>query len=158
MYIKAITSNTNRSQTNIKVIVNKHGGNMGEIGSVAWQFQHLGVIVIDGKTRIEQEKGKEVEYVDPYDTDQIEEDAMEMDIEDIEFEDGKCIITTAKDNYSAVSKEVAAKGYHVESSDLKFIPDNTVDIDEEQMDMLLKMLDALDEDEDVDSVAHNANL
>lgn len=86
LYIKAITTNTNRSATNIKTIVQKNGGNMGTPGSVSWQFQQLGIIVIDGISRWETEKGKKVEYVDNYDKDALEADAFDLSIEDVEFE------------------------------------------------------------------------
>ncbi len=157
IYIKAITSNTNRSATNVKIIVNKHGGNMGTPGSVSWQFQHKGVIVVDGLSRKETIKWKEVEHVDPYDAEQLEMDAMEYDIIDIEKEWDTMVITTSLESYRPTLDGLQQAWYHVATSDLHYIPDNTVAVDDEDKLMLDKLLAALDDDEDVDLVAHNAN-
>lgn len=155
LYIEAITSNTNRSATNVKTIVQKHGGVMWTPWSVIWQFKNLGMIIIDWLSRIELEKWKEVEYVDKYDQDELEWLLLELDIDDIEFEDAQTILTTTRENYHQVLHFLDNAGYHIVSSWLHWTPDNTVTLDSEQDAMFQKMLIALEEDDDVDSVAHN---
>ena len=154
LYIKVITSNTNRSATNVRVAVQKHGWSMWSPWSVSWQFHHRGVIIIDWLKRIELEKWKNVEYVDPYNKDELEMDAMEFDIEDIVFEDSLCVVTTNKETYLSVDQWLRGK-YHIVSSDLSYIPENTVSLNEEETRILEKIQQALEEDDDVDSVYTN---
>jgi len=155
LYIKAITTNTNRSATNIKTVVQKNGWNMWTPGSVSRQFKQLGLIVIDGISRMEKVKWKDTEMVDPYDSAKLENDAFELSIEDVEFEGDHCIITTAKENYHEVLKSVLNSGYHVMKSDLQYIPDNTVALGEEDKMRLEAIIEWLEDDDDVDFVVSN---
>lgn len=155
LLIKALTPNTNRSASNIKQIMQKRGGTMGAIGSVAWQFKEQGVIVIDGISEIVQDKGKTVEKIHPLNKDELEERAMELPIADIETDEDTVVIYVDKANFSIVQKALEAFHYHMLESDIQFIPENTVKLDEENTNKLYALLDVLDEDEDVDHVWHN---
>ena len=139
----------------IKGIMQKHGGTMGAIGSVAWQFKEQGVIVIDGSSETIQDKGKTVEKVLPLNKDELEERAMELPIADIEREDDVVVIYVDKSNFAIVQKALEAFHYHMLESDIQFIPENTVKLDEENTNKLYALLDVLDDDEDVDHVRHN---
>gem|GEM_PF-4838709 len=77
---------------------------MGAPGSVSWQFHHRGVIAIDGLERIEKEKGKNVLYIDPYDVEKVEMDAMDFPIEDVCFEGDVCVVTCSKEDYMTIDK------------------------------------------------------
>jgi len=128
---------------------------MGAIGSVAWQFKEQGVIVIDGISEIIQDKGKTVEKIHPLNKDELEERAMELPIADIETDEDTVVIYVDKTNFSIVQKALEAFHYHMLESDIQFIPENTVKLDEEHTNKLYALLDALDDDEDVDHVWHN---
>ncbi len=155
LLIKALTSNTNRSASNIKQVMQRRGGTMGAIGSVAWQFKEQGVIVIDGISETVQEKWKTIEKVHPLNKDELEERAMELPIADIEVDEDTVVIYVDKTNFSIVQKALEAFHYHMLESDIQFIPENTVKLDEEHTNKLYALLDALDDDEDVDHVWHN---
>lgn len=155
LLIKALTSNTNRSASNIKQIMQKRGGTMWAIGSVAWQFKEQWVFVIDGISETVQDKGKTVEKILPLDKEELEERAMELPIADIEIEDTTVIIYADKKDFSAVQDGLAKFHYHMAEADIQFLPENTVKLDEENTEKLYRLLDALEEDEDVDHVRHN---
>ncbi len=155
LLIKALTSNTNRSATSIKNIMQKHGGTMGAIGSVAWQFKEQGVIVIDGISETVQEKWKTVERILPLNKEELEERAMELPITDFEADENTVVIYVDKKDFAIVQNALEAFHYHMVESDIQFIPENTVKLNEEATNRLYSLLDALDDDEDVDHVRHN---
>ncbi|MCX6823615.1 MAG: YebC/PmpR family DNA-binding transcriptional regulator [candidate division SR1 bacterium] len=155
LLIKALTPNTNRSAMSVKQIMYKYGGVLGAIGSVAWQFKEQGVIVIDGISETVQEKGKTSEKVHPLNKDELEERAMELPIADIEVDEDSVVIYVDKTNFSLVQKALEAFHYHMLESDIQFIPENTVKLDEANTNKLYTLLDALDDDEDIDHVWHN---
>ena len=85
--IKTITSNTNRTSSAVRTLLTKTGGAMAEIGSVAWQFQEKGLIVIDGNSVKYEDKGREMEKVDPFNAEKLELEIMELPISDISIEE-----------------------------------------------------------------------
>ncbi len=153
--IKALTSNTNRSATSIKNIMQKKWGTMWAIGSVAWQFKEQGVFVIDGISETVQDKGKTIEKILPLNKEELEERAMELPISDIEAEENTVIIYSDKKDFAAVQEWLTTHHYHMTEADIQFIPENTVKLNEESTEKLYSLLDALEEDEDVDHVRHN---
>ena len=155
LLIKALTPNTNRSAMSIKWIMQKHGWTMGAIGSVAWQFKEQGVIVIDGISETIQDKWKTVERVLPLNKDELEERAMELPIADIEIDENTVVIYVDKKDFAIVQNALEKFHYHMIESDIQFIPENTVKLNEEATNKLYTLLDALDDDEDVDHVWHN---
>lgn len=155
LLIKALTPNTNRSASSVKQIMHKYGGTMWAIGSVAWQFKEQGVIVIDWISETIQDKWKTIEKVLPLDKDELEERAMELPIADIEREEEVVVIYVDKSDFAIVQKWLEAFHYHMLDSDIQFIPENTVTLNEEATNKLYALLDALDYDEDIDHVRHN---
>ncbi len=155
MYIKCITSNKNRSAANVRAILTKYGGNMGQAGSVAWQFSPKWVIFTSWKVETVKEKGKELEKIHPID-DEFEEIILETDVEDYEINDDIARIVTAREDLSKVTKFFEENGYKIESSEIEYIPENTVSLSENDEAKLEKIIDVLEDDEDVDSIFHNA--
>lgn len=158
LFIKALTSNTNRSWTTIKNIMQKHGWAFGAIGSVARQFKEQGVFLIDGMMETVHEKWKTVEKILPLNKEELEERAMELPISDFEAEENSVVIYTDKKDFATVQNWLVASHYHILESDIQFIPENMVKLNEEATNKLYTLLDALEDDEDVDHVWHNANL
>lgn len=128
---------------------------MGAIGSVAWQFKEQGVIVIDGISETIQDKGKTVDRVLPLNKEELEERAMELPIDDIEVEGDTVIIYIDKKNFAIVQNALMKFNYHMVESDIQFIPENMVTLNEEDKNKLYNLLDILEDDEDVDHVWHN---
>lgn len=86
LLIKTITSNTNRTSQTVRTALQKAGGSMAEIGAVAWQFKEQGLIVIDGKVEMVEDKGRQLENVIPFDAEELEMQVMELAIEDVVIE------------------------------------------------------------------------
>lgn len=155
LVIKTLTSNSNRTATNVKTTLNKFGGSLGQQWSVAWQFDEKGVIVTDGKVKKEIVKGNEVETVLPLNQDEVEMEVLELPVDDISVEEWTAVVFTQKTNYTEVSKAMDALGYHILESDLQFIPQNEISLSGEDLDQLHTLVDALENDEDVDKVWTN---
>ncbi len=155
LLVKALTPNTNRSATTIKNIIQKHGGTMGAMWSVAWQFKEQGVIVIDGISETIHDKGKTVERVLPLNKNELEERAMELPIADFEADETTVVIYVDKKDFTIVHNALEKFNYHMVESDIQFIPENMVKLNEESTNKLYTLLDALDDNEDVDHVWHN---
>ncbi len=154
--IKALTGNTNRTASNIKLTLGKYWWSLGLPGSVSWQFKEKWVIVVDGKTKMEVVKWNEIETVTSLERDSFENDALNFDIEDIEIQEGHWIIYTLKQSFTEVKKGIEQLWYHVSDADLQFIPDNNVNVLDEDKKRLQDVLEALDNDEDIDIIWNNA--
>lgn len=87
--------------------------------------------------------------------DELEERAMELPIADFEADEKTVVIYVDKKDFAIVQKALEKFNYHMVESDIQFIPENTVKLDEEATNKLHTLLDALDDDEDVDHVRHN---
>ncbi|AHB41618.1 hypothetical protein P148_SR1C00001G0829 [candidate division SR1 bacterium RAAC1_SR1_1] len=155
LVIKTLTSNSNRTATNVKTTLNKFGGSLGQQGSVAWQFDEKGVIVTDGKIKKEIIKGNEVETVLPLNQDEVEMEVLELPVDDISIEEGVAVIFAQKVNFTEVSRAMDTLGYHIVESDLQFLPQNEISLSGEDLDQLHTLVDALENDEDVDKVWTN---
>lgn len=158
LLIKTVTSNTNRTAANIKAILGKHGWSLGLPNSVARQFKETGIIVLDGITHSEQKWGKTVESVLPRDQSKLEEDLLNLPIEDFSEEEGKIVVQTSMVDFITVKKAIAELGYHITEADLQYIADNMVSLSWDDMEKFTILLDAVQEDEDVDMVWHNVEL
>ena len=155
--VKTLTDNTNRSSSNIRIIFWKYGWNMGEPGSVSRQFKEKWVFEIDWMSEMVNDKWNMIEKVNPLNYDEAELELLDMDVEDVENEDGHLIVTVDKNNFTSVRDMLKEKNYHVIDWALRFLPENTISITGEDEKALESLMEALDEDEDVDSVyANNA--
>lgn len=155
IYIKTLTDNSNRTSTSVRVILQKYGWAIGEIGSVARQFEQKGIITISGKSRIEIVKWNETEFIDPYDTDTLEMDAIEAGAEDIEFDSEVCVITTSKNDYFSVSTALTEAWYKIVWSDIEAICDNIKTLSDTESSQLEILLEHLEDDDDVQKVWTN---
>lgn len=159
--IKTLTSNTNRTASNVKAIMGKHWWSLGLQNSVARQFKETGIIVTDGTAEKINDKGKEVEKITPLDADLpagqagFENAVMELPIMDFEIENGTAVIYTDKLNFIDVQKKLENSHYHVIEADIQFVPENIITISNEDKEKFLNLIDALENDEDVDKVRHN---
>lgn len=139
--VETATDNRNRTSADLRHYFDKFGGNLGTTGCVSYLFHAAGVIIL------ESEKGE----------DAVMEDALEAGAEDINSSDENTYeITTAPEDLSAVREALAALGYDILSAEVDQIPANTVTItDEDAMIKMRRLLDALEENEDVQEVYHN---
>jgi len=153
--IKTLTENTNRTSSNIKVILGKLGGSLGKPGSVAWQFTETGVFVIDGKVEKKLEKWNMVENTLPLDAEEAELELMELPVKDIESDKQWITVYTSKSDFTNIQNILILKNYHVVEWALHFLADDTINLDENNITKLSELVKQLEEDDDVDEVYHN---
>jgi YebC/PmpR family DNA-binding regulatory protein len=156
LYIKCVTSNTNRSGATVRSILAKYGASLGKPGSVSRGFQEKGELYISGQIDRQTVKGKEVESVLPFDRDLFELAVLETPAEDYQLEDQVGRVITAREAFVDTLKWFEQHDRNVEQSDLVFLADNELILDEVDEAKLEKLIDELDEDDDVDTVYHNA--
>jgi len=142
--IQSISDNKNRAVANIKTIISKHGGNSAESASIAWMFQRKGQMfaTINGKS----DEDAELLIIDG--------GAEDFSKNGDEFE-----VITSDTTLMGVKDALEKAGFAVTKAELAYIPKNWIKIDNlEDAQKFLKLLDAIEEDEDVDSVYHNADV
>ena len=140
--VKTLTNNRNRTAGDVRHLFDKHGGNMGVSGSVAFLFEDKGTIVISKE-----------EYEDE---DQVMSDALDAGAEDFASEDECYEITTAPEDYYAVRDTLEDKGYVFLDSNLGPVPVTYASItDPAILEQFEKMLDKMDENDDIQEVFHN---
>ena len=142
--VEVLTDNKNRSAGNVRHAFTKHGGNMGSTGCVSFMFQGKGQLV--------------VEKNDNLDEDELMMMALESGAEDFFSEDEVYVITTLPEDFGTVREALESNGLEFLEAELKRIPDTYTAIDEETATKFQKMLDALEDDDDVQEVYHNAEF
>ncbi|QAA31894.1 YebC/PmpR family DNA-binding transcriptional regulator [Clostridium manihotivorum] len=142
--VETLTDNKNRTAGNVRHAFTKQGGNMGSTGCVSFMFQKKGEIVI--------------EKSDSLDEDELMMLALDAGAEDFSAEDEVYVITTAPEEFGTVREALESNGLEFLEADIKGIPDTYTAIDEETAVKFQKMLDQLEEDDDVQNVYHNAEL
>ena len=143
--VKAVTDNRNRTASEVRHIFDKNGGSLGTTGSVGYMFDHKGLIVI------EREPGM--------DEDEMMMTALDAGAEDMKVLDDAFEVYTEPNDFSAVRETLEKAGYAFLSADTQMIPQNTVaPADEETLQKIQKLLDMLEDFDDVTEVYHNAEL
>ena len=140
--VETATDNRNRTAPEVRHALSKFGGNLGTTGCVSFMFSEKGVIVVDN------EDGD-------VDEDVLMDDALEAGAGDIITEEGAFEVYTEPADFSAVCEALSAKGYKFLSADLEKVPASYVELDEEQAVQMQKMLDLLEDNDDVQNVFHN---
>ena len=138
--VECATDNPTRTVANVRLHFSKHGGSMGNSGSVAFMFEHRGVFKFD-PARIN--------------LDELELDLIDAGAEDIEKNEDEIIIYTKFTEFGHMQKFLETKKLEAKSSQLQYIPTTTKELAEEQQDEVLKLVEALESDDDVQSVYHN---
>lgn len=143
LYIEALTDNINRTVAEVRHLLDKHGGNLGQNGSVAWQFER---------------KGRIYAATDRYDEDSLMLAALEAGALDVVREDDDYVITTETTTFHAVQEGLVAQGIAFDEAELTMIPTNTIGVDGADAQKLLRLLDALEDSDDVQHVHTNADI
>ena len=156
--IKTITSNTNRTSSDIKTILTKWWWAMAEMWAVARQFQEKGLIVIDWISEKYEDKGRQMERVNPFDAEEVEMAMMDLAITDVTVEDWIAEVYTTKADFLTVRKQIEELWYHITEADLHYFADNTVSLEWHDLEVFNHLLDNLNDNDDVDHVYHNVNL
>ncbi len=143
--VTTITDNRNRTASDVRHCFAKNGGNLGTTGSVSFMFDEKGLLVVERTPGIDEEE--------------LMMQALDAGAEDMKAEDDAFEIYTAPADFSAVREALEAAGLTFLSAEVTMIPQNTVEVsDEETIKNITKMLEMLEENDDVQNVYHNADL
>ncbi len=143
LLIEAVTDNKNRTTGEIRHIFSKYGGNLGNPGSVAWQFEQKGVIQIDK---------------DKVDEDTLLEIALDAGAQDMKTEEDYYEVITTPHDFMKVKIAIEEQNIPIKFADVLMIPKNTVKVSEKDAEKLLKLIDALEENDDVQKVHGNYDI
>lgn len=143
LIVQALTDNRNRSASDIRSLFTKYGGNMGETGSVNFMFDHVGVIVFPAAVATE---------------DGMMEAAIDAGADNCETDSTHHIVTTTLENLVHVQSALEKRFGAPESAKMIWKPKNTVAVNEEHARQLLKLIDALDDNDDVQEVFSNFEI
>lgn len=138
-----LTDNRNRAASDVRYIFTKHGGSLGTPGSVAWQFDRKGIILVDGAD---------------VDEDTLMDLVLEAGAEDISQDGTQWQITTEPTELMAVRGALDEAGIGYASAELSMVPKTTVQPDEKEARQLLKLVDALEDSDDVQDVYANFDI
>ncbi len=141
--INVMTDNRNRTVSEIRHIFSKNGGNLGESGSVAWMFNKKGSIIVDAVAKNE---------------DQMMEVAIEAGAEDMQKDGETYQILTSPEDFHAVLEGIKKAGIEPLSAEVTMVPQNTIKLDGSAATHMLKLYEALDDHDDVQSVSSNFEI
>ena len=139
--LEVLTDNKNRTVSEIKNILSKNGGNLGESGCVNWMFEKKGTITIS-KNNVDEEKVLEF---------------LEYDIEDFESDDDFYVITTLPENFDTVSKNIETVGIEIDG-EVGLTASNIVKVSSEESNKILNLLEQLDRHDDIQKVHTNFEI
>jgi YebC/PmpR family DNA-binding regulatory protein len=143
IFIEVTTDNANRTVAEIRHAFSRNGGNLGATNSVAWMFHRKGQIFLDA-TR--------------YDEDQTLEAALEAGAEDFVRDGDQYVVTTTPASFHAVQDALKGRGLEIESAELTMVPRNTVKVEGADAERILRLMEALEELEDVSRVSSNFDI
>ena len=141
--VNVTTDNRNRTVAEIRHIFSKNGGNLGEANSVGWMFNRKGQIIVDATVKGE---------------DEMMEIALEAGAEDMTSDSESYDILTSPDDFLAVLEAIKAKGVEPISAEIAMIPQNTIKLEGSSASQMLKLYDALDDNDDVQSIFSNFEM
>ena len=141
--IDCFTDNKNRTASFVRSTLTKRGGNLGTDGSVSYLFERKGIIALDKK----------------YDEDKLMEDVLELNILDFVSNEDNYEITTSPDKFLEVKEKLNELGYNeFLVSEVTFIPNSYVSLDEETTNKCMSLIETLEDIEDVQNIYHNLEM
>jgi len=143
IFIESLTDNANRTVADIRLALSKNGGNLGTSGSVAWMFDRRGQIMLDAEN---------------HDEASVLEAALEAGAEDMEAADDAFVVYTDIADFAAVQDAIRARGLEWESAELAMVPKTTVRVEGKDAERLVKLLESIEDLDDVQKVYSNADI
>ncbi len=143
LLIRTLTDNKNRTVAEIRHLLSKYNGNLGESGCVAWIFDKKGIITV---------------RLDQVDEDEMMELAIEAGAEDIKTEDDVYEIVTGPDEFEDVKQAIEEKSISIDSAEITMLPQNTVKVEGKSVETLFKLMDLLEDHDDVSQVFSNFDI
>lgn len=145
LYLELMSDNRNRTAAEIRHLLTKHGGNLGESGCVAWMFNRKGQLIVD---KSKSDMGE----------DEIMLMALEAGAEDVITEDNMVTIYSEPSQFEETRKELETQGLEFSAADIAMIPDNTIELDKATAKKTLKLMDVLEDHDDVQEVYANFDI
>jgi YebC/PmpR family DNA-binding regulatory protein len=142
--VEVATDNRNRTTPEIRHLFTKHGGAMAEAGSVAWMFKRRGYFAIEPAPVMTEEQFMEL--------------ALELGVDDITVEEDRYEMLTAPEEFTAVQEALESRGVPVAAKELAMMPQTTVDLPADRVNQVLRLLEALEDQDDVQKVWANFNV
>lgn len=139
--VETATDNTTRTVANVRCIFSKYGGSMGTSGSVSFMFEHKCIFKLKAK--------------DGLDLEELELEMIDFGVSEIFAEEDTIIIYGEFEAFGAIQKYIEENSFEIISAEFERIPTDTKELNDEQVASIEKLLEKLDEDEDVTSVYHN---
>ena len=143
LMIEAMTDNKNRTAADVRSILTKGGGSLGETGCVAYMFNRKGTISFDAEQYKEEE---------------IFNAALEAGAEDVVTESGSIEVTTTPEDFETVLNALNAAGFEEEMSDVGLVPDTYVSLDDEKTEKVMRLIERLEDNDYVQAVASNLDV
>lgn len=144
LFIECLTDNNMRSVANVRSIMNKFGGTLGTNGSLGFIFDRKGVFVLPKKADMDMEM--------------LEMELIDAGLEEMEVDEEYITLYTAMEDFGAMVKKLEDMKLEVENAELQRIPNTTKALDEESMRKVLKIVDLLEDDDDVQAVYHDMEI
>mgnify|MGYP000008703345 FL=1 len=143
IFLEVLTDNKKRTVADIRHLMDKHGGNLGENGSVSWMFDKKGQILVG------IEAGEE---------ETILEAALECGADDFEVEEDMYLISTDPAELMQVKDQLESKGYEINSAEVEMVPKNLQKVERKDVDRVLNLMNELEDNEDIKSVFANFDI
>jgi YebC/PmpR family DNA-binding regulatory protein len=140
--VEALTDNRNRTSADIRHLFDKHGGSLGEPGSVAWVFEKRGVVLVDAARYAEDDLIA----------------AIDAGADDVSVDGDSLKVVCAAEDLTAVRRALESAGVQIESAELTMEPSSVVQVDGGEASTLMRLMDALDDHDDVEAVHANFDV
>lgn len=144
VFVDCLTDNKNRTVSRVRAIFTKYNGSLGTNGSLSFLFDTKGIFTVAKK--------------DDLDIEEFELEIIDAGVEEFEVDDEFITITTAKEDFGNVQKKLDSMGTDIENAGLQRIPNDTKTLDVDTSLKIMKMIDAFEDDDDVQNVYHNLEL
>ena len=142
--LQAVTTNRNRTASDVRSAFNRGGGNLGESGCVAWNFDLRGVVTVDIE---DEEKAEELGLL-----------AIDVGAEDIQIDEGVLEIFSPVENLQDVQRAVESEGIAVRTAEMSMVPKTTIALGDKEAEQTLRLLDVLEELDDIQKAFTNADF
>ncbi|ANM28356.1 transcriptional regulator [Acidobacteria bacterium Mor1] len=143
IFVECMTDNRMRTTPEIRHLLSKHGGNLGELGSVAWMFDRKGMFLVPASS---------------IDEDKLMEVALEAGAEDLESDGDHFQVTSPPEVFHAVRDALEQAGVEVGEASVMMIPQNPMKVDGKKAEQCIKLLDLLEDHDDVQNVYSNLEV
>lgn len=144
VFVETTTDNLNRTVSSVRSTFSKYGGNLGTNGSLEFIFDHKGVFTLPLPEEI--------------DLDELTLDLIDAGAEEVEYEEGYLHVTCAMDDFGNLQRKFDSLQIEPENAELQRIPNTLVELDNEAFGKVMKLIDVLEDDDDVQKVYHNVDI